>query len=455
MNSNLRNQLIIAITGAAALLVGVNQYASQRQLRALQREVGQLQAQLDQQETDHATQVRRTAALRLNPEDLEARIHRHRTGEQSDQIGVETHATDAHPALGHGLARALSRFTSRRHERVPQNASTIARFLDTADTEQGLTRLSEAELDTMFAGMGVPPPGPVASGGVSLPSQGQAQAEEAASRPAQRVEKGGVLLRRGKLQIEPVISYSHLSNNRVALSGFSVFDVVFIGEIRSDQVKRDIITSSLNARYGITNNLQAEFEAPMQYQHEEVMSGPVESRKTSTNTHSGLSDLGAGLFYQFAGEHDSRPSMIAHVKVKAPTGSIPIGTGGWGLQGSLIMMKTSDPVVLFSSIGYTLNFPITVGNAQVNPGDSFQYSVGIAYALNYNLGLNASFEQSFIGESSSAGSTIAGSRLVVANLKTGVTYALTKNLSLDFSVATGLTSDSPDLTVAVSLPYTF
>ena len=118
-------------------------------------------------------------------------------------------------------------------------------------------------------------------------------------------------------------------------------------------------------------------------------------------------------------------------------------------------VKTSDPVALFANTSYTINFPGDLNGRSINQGDAFEYSLGIAYALNYNLALNGSFEQIFVGESSSDGAPIADSRLIVANFKTGLTYALTKALSLDVSVATGLTEDSPDLTINFTLPYTF
>ena len=91
----------------------------------------------------------------------------------------------------------------------------------------------------------------------------------------------------------------------------------------------------------------------------------------------------------------------------------------------------------------------------LNPGNAFEYNIGMAYALNYHLALNTSFEQVFVSESNQNGHTVAGSRLVVANFKAGLTYAFTKNFSVDASVGTGLTADSPDFTVSVSFPYTF
>jgi len=315
--------------------------------------------------------------------------------------------------------------------------------------------MTDEELDQLVAGVGVPPPGPVAVVAPD-PTSPQTAVGEPSTRLIRRVEKGGVLLRKGRTQIEPTVSYSHLSRNRVGLSGFSVFDVIFIGEIRAEEIDRDLVTSSVNIRHGITNNLQAEVEVPMQFQREEILSGPIEDRQEEVNRRHGLTDINGGIFYQFANEHSWIPNLIAHARVKAPTGNAPqFGSGVWGFKGGLIMVKSSDPIVLFSNAAYTVNFPGQVNGLDTNPGDSFEYSAGIAYALNYNVAVNAAFEQIFVGPSASDGVSLTGSRLVVGNLKAGLTYALSKNLSMDLSLGTGLTEDSPDFTVTVSFPYTF
>jgi hypothetical protein len=292
-------------------------------------------------------------------------------------------------------------------------------------------QLTDDELAQTVAGAGVPPPGPVALTGPA--PEGSEPEQTAATRLVPRLEKGGILLPKGKMQIEPSISYSHVSNNRVALSGFSVFDVVFIGQIRSDDVDRDIITPSLGVRYGLGHNLQAELELPTQYRREETISGPVDDRVSESSVESGFGDTSVGLFYQFAHEQGIRPSMIALMKVKMPTGTSPIGSDAWGVKSGLVMVKNSDPVVLFSNVGYTINLPSDASGFEINQGDSFEYSAGLAYALNYHLALNGSFEQIFVGETTTSGGSIAGSRLIVANFKTGLTYAFTKNFSMDLS----------------------
>jgi hypothetical protein len=289
-----------------------------------------------------------------------------------------------------------------------------------------------------------------------MPRSGSLTEDEAASRPVRKVEKGGVLLRKGRTQVEPTLSYTHVSNNRVGMSGFSLFDVIFIGEIRSDEIDRDIVTSTLDIRHGITDRLQGEVSLPMQMQREEVEAGPIDERSRSVKSRRGFADISGGLSYQLVREHGTMPAMITHMKVKAPTGEAPhMGSGGWAIKSGLTMLKTSDPVMLFTNIGYNFTMQSDLNGATINPGNAIELGAGMAYALNYNLVFNGGIEQSFIGETMVNGVPAVGSRLVVANLKAGLTYALSKNLSVDLSLATGLTEDSPDMTVSVSFPYTF
>ena len=426
-------QLIIGVV-LGAVLMGLSQWPWHRKVEALERQIAQLQSQAVRVRQGLHRPMRRLGELMNHA--LEP------VGSQARYTEWDVPAASYAPSVAAEPVQAPVQVAS-------------AKPAVKLEEPESLGVVSEAELDRIVAGAGVPPPGPIAPHSV-LPPGGDLAAEEAASRPVRRVEKGGVLLRKGRTQVEPTVSYTHVSNDRVGLSGFSLFDVIFIGEIRSDEVDRDIITSSLDVRHGLTDRLQGEISLPMQMQREEVESGPIDKRVRSVKNHRGFSDVGAGLSYQIMREQGNMPAMITHLKVKAPTGEYPnLGSGSWGIKGGLTMLKTSDPVVLFSNLAYNFTMPMSLNGVQINPGNSVELSAGMAYALNYNLVFNGGIEQSFVSEATSNGSPVIGSRLVVANLKTGLTYALTKNLSVDLSLATGLTEDSPDLTVSVSLPYTF
>lgn len=328
----------------------------------------------------------------------------------------------------------------------PAQASASRRADELLSRARGPMQLAQAT----FSG----PPGIVGPPGAR--PHPYAKDEEGQLRIAPTIERGGLLLRKGRWQVEPTLTYSHLSKNRIGLTGFSVFDVIFIGQIRSEEIDRDIVVPSLNVRYGLTNTLEAEAKLPLQYRRDEELKGPIDNRRKTVNDAFGLTDIEGGFYYHFAQEQGLRPHMIADVRVKAPTGDTPmLGSGSWGAKSGLIMVKISDPVVLYSKLGYYLNFPADIEGVRVNPGDSFEYGFGLAYSLNYNLSLNGGFEQLFTTESSVNGAAVNGSHLTVANLKAGLTWALSRRLSLDFAVGAGLTEDSPDLTVSFSVPYTF
>ncbi len=50
------------------------------------------------------------------------------------------------------------------------------------------------------------------------------------------LEQGGILLPRGRIQIEPSVEYSRFSSDRVTISGFRIFDAVVIGIVRVDDL---------------------------------------------------------------------------------------------------------------------------------------------------------------------------------------------------------------------------
>lgn len=462
MNSNGRLQLILAVALSSMLAMMIGQLPMQGQLRSLKDDMAQLQTQLTQQQTEVTEAQAQVSAAHAalqraswKSDDLTDRAHAATSRRQRQaefQAWVKEHRQQSYED------RSLPRAEATTPTRMPSPLLPE----DPMQLADG-SLLNEDELAAIFAGEGIPVPGP-ASGAASMAPVNPAalsggsdpEEPETVSRLTSKVEKGGVLLRRGKLQVEPTFSYSHTSNNRVALSGFSILDVIFIGEISAKEIDRDILSTSLGVRYGITNDLQGEFEIPMQRQYEQELSGPIEDRRQRDQTRMGINDVSAGLHYQFMRETGTRPSMIANLKVKAPTGETPgLGSGVWATKAGLIMVKSSDPVALFTTLGYSINFPGQINGVDINPGNSAEYSVGMAYALNYNLSVNSGFEQLFISESLANGQAVTGSRLVVANLKAGLTYALTKQLSADFSVGMGLTEDSPDVTVNLSFPYTF
>ncbi|MDD4955472.1 MAG: transporter [Candidatus Omnitrophica bacterium] len=299
---------------------------------------------------------------------------------------------------------------------------------------------------------------------------GEPQTEEEAKKKEQLVKeepaiqetlirKGGLLLPRGTLQIEPGVTYAHVSANKIALNGLAIIPVLVIGEISSQKIKKDIVIQSETFRYGLLDDLQWDLRVPYKYQHDRISDG------TSTETIrslSGWGDIETGLHYQFLREHGPFPDLIAGVTTKANNAKSPygrdigLGTGTWANKFSLVWVKSADPAIIFGSLAYIWNIEDDIDNfGKVDPGDTYQYSLGTAFALNYQLSLNFQIEQAVTTRLRLNDSSVPGSFTNVVNFKSGINWAISKNFSAQATATCGLTEDAPDFVLELSFPYTF
>ncbi len=275
------------------------------------------------------------------------------------------------------------------------------------------------------------------------------------------IERGGILLKKGQMQLEPGFTYAHVSANRISISGYTILPVLVIGEISSEEVKRDIMIETFTARYGIRNNLQAELSVPFRSQYDRVSVASPSSENTRSMT--GLGDISAGIFYQCLYERGGIPDLIAGISFKSRTGKEPynrdigLGTGHYGIKASLVAVKSADPAILFASFGYTYNVKRNgIENyGTVKPGDTIDYSMGVAFALNYQLALSAQLQQSITQRMRLNSTSVPGSFTNVVSLKYGLTWTINKNLSCDVSASHGLTTDAPDFILEIRFPYKF
>lgn len=283
--------------------------------------------------------------------------------------------------------------------------------------------------------------------------------KEAAVKKALTKQKG-ILLKKGRWHFEPSTTYVHTSANKIAIEGYVILPLI-IGQISTENIKRDIVIHSLAARYGLTNNTQIDVNVPFRHQRERVV---VDSPASETvRRTSGIGDVSAGISRQILYEKGWRPDVIAGLSFKSRTGKAPygrdigLGTGHYAVKGSLVAVKSSDPAVLFGSLGYTYNFERDniSGYGTIDPGDTINYGLGMAFALNYQVALSFQLQQSVTQKTLLNGSSISDSFTNVAKMKTGLTWSMSKNSSAELAVAYGLTADSPDLIVELSFPFKF
>ncbi len=369
------------------------------------------------------------------------------------------------------------------------------------------TRLSEA---------GVAPEGDLDASGQSSPpaSTGEDQAEETV-RTAPTADDKRQATRRSvddflqqehvafdrPLVIEAGFEYSRYDRTQLTLNGFLALDAIFLGNIAVDNVASDTFKYTLAARYGLAPRWNIGISAPFIQRYTSYQKGGAGGSAAAVAEVDQTSDLAIGdttvnLSYRLFPETASRPDVVLTGSVIAPTGREPYGidwdvieyeerdgqtyvrfavpkeqatgNGLWGLGASVSAVKTLDPALLFANFGYTHyiskdfddigNSPDTVTPGEVSLGDSWNWGLGLAFALNDRASLSMSYSQQINGKARTQAQgdswkDIIGSDANSAMFNLGLTYALGKKTTLVTTLGVGLTPDAPDFTLGIRIPY--
>lgn len=292
--------------------------------------------------------------------------------------------------------------------------------------------------------------------------------------PAVPVDMGGSLIPAGRLVIEPSITYANYTRDKVSISGFTIFEAILIGNIDVGRTKENIFTSSLALRYGL-KDLELSTKIPYMFRTDDNSFPTGSSVSHFTANDSDLGDIEMAAFYHLLSEGPTRPDIVVGVTGKSNTGRDPYnlktvavdnsqpqyvqfatGSGHWGVSGTAIFVKTSDPAVLFLNTTYYYNFARDVGGVwgEINPGNSVEYAFGLVLGLNEKLAVNFSLDHRITWDTKQNGQVLkdTGANAAVANF--GITFAFSRELSIDVVTGLGLTDDAPDFTIGVRLPIT-
>lgn len=322
---------------------------------------------------------------------------------------------------------------------------------------------------------------PAPSGGAAPAPAGSAEGDRPQSEKAPEqllLERGGVLLPAGQLQIEPSIEYDYYSNNQIAISGFSIFDAIIIGTLDVNDIKRNIVTARATARYGLTDRIQLDTIVPGLYrQDSEIFGAGTANQQKVVTDNWGLGDIQSDISYQpIIGDGGSIPDVILKVGARFPTGESPfdintksIGTGrvvldepptGSGFYGAIAgftMVWRVDPVVFFGGFNFTYNIEQDQGSqfGNIDPGDVYEFFGGINIALSELVSMNLSFDDQIVSSTTQNGDKIDGSDFNDARLILGTSVGVGPRTSVTFNASAGLTNQSPDFAFTISLPMTF
>lgn len=288
------------------------------------------------------------------------------------------------------------------------------------------------------------------------------------------LSRGGLLLPKGILELDSRISYFNSSTDAISINGFAILPVLVVGDIVSERVRRDIVLSTLTARLGLPGSMQLDVRMP--YGYEVVRTAGADNKQTSRSVLS-WGDLDVAVTKQLKREHGGVPDLLASIDFKSKTGKDPfrqgnsepaLGTGFYGLQGSVTAVKSNDPMVLFASLSYAANLPgdkILPANDPQNPnatiaghfrpGHSIGFQVGSVLAINPETSVTLGWDQRFTRVTTLNGKEIPASFLSEGTLRLGTSYVYAAGKTIDLSFGIGLTRDVPNLQFTVGLPFRF
>lgn len=321
-------------------------------------------------------------------------------------------------------------------------ATETAAEMPPAPDEAPAAGIAEAEPEAAEAGAEERLPGEVVVG--------PEEAERALERSL--VEAGGLLLRPGRLEVQPSLRYARQED---AASTFITLEgTTFVGQ-RERYI--DDITADLSLRLGLPFDSQLELGLPWRWRSvdnvREVNFSPVGA---SSATGSGFGNLRVGLAKTLLRERHRRPDVIGRVTWDTRTGTrqddgVSISSDFDELRGSLTAIKRQDPLVFLGSLSYEHVFE----RDDVQPGAAFTATIGSFVALSPETSMRFFLSQSFRRETELRGDRMSGSDQTAATLSIGGSTLLARGVLLNLSVGVGLTRDADDYSVRLGLPIRF
>ncbi|MCG8470282.1 MAG: hypothetical protein MI742_00295 [Desulfobacterales bacterium] len=244
-------------------------------------------------------------------------------------------------------------------------------------------------------------------------------------------------------------------------------------QLRVDHLSNHSLSNRVSFQYGFRNFLTVNAALPFLYKWDQQSTS---SERNATD----IGDINIGAQWQPFPSGRTSATYIVNGSLILPSGASPYkidvdealstGSGFYSALAELSISKPIDPIMTFGSISYRYTHEITGLNQarkgpngasalkEVEPGDTIGVSMGIAYALSYQVTLNISCQYSHTtsykfrwhgGERNKTGSSTA------ASLNVGTGWKLSPERSANITVGIGLTDATSDFTFSFSMPFNF
>jgi hypothetical protein len=271
------------------------------------------------------------------------------------------------------------------------------------------------------------------------------------------VQRGLLLLPPWSVEVAPGVSYSHSQVQGLVL----VQTPEGISTVSDQRLRDDGIEPLISARVGLPWRSQIQVSVPFDWKRD---SSALGDGTEVTHSAAHIGDVQVELSHQFLTESGWRPDLVGGVTWRAPTGldpykapvvSVANGEGSNGVSARLTVLKTIDPLVVFSTLSYSHNFSYPESFGQVQAGDAVDWQLGGLLAVSPDTSLSFGFDQQFKMDTRVDGARIAGSDGVAAAAQFGLDQVLNSRTLLDISLSVGLTRDAPNYVLMVSVPIRF
>jgi len=253
---------------------------------------------------------------------------------------------------------------------------------------------AETEEDAEAQQMGVPPP----------------------KRTPAFLKKKSLLLEPGQYQFEYGLRYS-VDNNSYAIAGLLQEGTTTVQVVNANQ-KRQLVSSPLEMRFGIQDNLQGFVTLPIGWSAQSLTASGSQSESDIF----GIGDLGIGLTRVLWAPDNAKTRFLGFLQASAPIGGgeislsqqdrdASLGAGYWTLTAGGNITESIDPLILFGSFGYTHTFGTRIPSGNyVDVGNTIFYQVGVGYGINPFVTLSGSFSGASSGRIRLDDNIAAGTR---------------------------------------------
>ena len=269
-------------------------------------------------------------------------------------------------------------------------------------------------------------------------------AEEETSRALERtlVRERAIVLPAWSIEIEPRYTYTYRATEGLRLTTAEGQPIIV-----QRPLQRDTSALTYELRLGLPGSSQFDFAVPYTFIRQE--SAASESRK---RRHSGLGDLQLGWTKQLLQERGWWPDLLAVATWDSKTGGQQLGTGFNEVAAGMTAVKRRDPLAFFGTVSHIWSLSGRQGGNDFDAGNRLGFRLGAILATSPDSSLRFAFELSRAGKTEVNRRKINGSDVTVALLEIGASTTILRRTLLDVRAGVGLTTDSPDFRLGISLP---